>query len=259
MSVAGLSVPSLAVTTVDTDPAEAVPAPRWGAVDLVVAFVISQVASAVGFFVFALSKGLERASQDVVENALTITEIALLQVPLWFGLLGVPLASSRWRGNGPRVDFGLWMKWSDVPKGIGIGLACQLVLVPLVTIPVFLLSDADRADLEAPARDLTDKAHGAGILILALVVVVAAPLAEEVFFRGMLLRTLLRRLGAWPAMIVSALLFGLSHLQPLQFPALAAFGLVLAVLVRRSGRLGPAIWAHVGFNATTVLALTVGA
>ena len=31
--------------------------------------------------------------------------------------------------------------------------------------------------------------------------------------------------------------------------------LVLSLLVHRSGRLGPAIWAHVGFNATTVVAL----
>ena len=79
--------------------------------------------------------------------------------------------------------------------------------------------------------------------------------AEEVFFRGMLQRTLARSLPIWPAMIVTSVLFGVSHFQPLQLPALAAFGLVLSLLVHRSGRLGPAIWAHVGFNATTVVAL----
>ena len=45
--------------------------------------------------------------------------------------------------------------------------------------------------------------------------------------------------------------------QPGAF-ALAAFGLVLSVLAHRTGRLGPSIWAHVGFNATTVVALVAG-
>ncbi len=90
-----------------------------------------------------------------------------------------------------------------------------------------------------------------------LVVVVAAPLAEEVFFQGMLQRTLARRLPIWPTMLITSVLFGVSHVQALQLPALAAFGLVLSVLAHRTGRLGPSIWAHVGFNATTVVALLV--
>ena len=127
--------------------------------------------------------------------------------------------------------------------------------MPLVTLPVLLLTGADQDDLEAPARELTDKATGAGVVLLVLVVVVMAPLAEEVFFRGMLQRTLRRRLPLWPAMLVTSALFAVSHFQALQLPALAAFGLVLSVLAHRSGRLGPPIWAHVGFNATTVVAL----
>jgi membrane protease YdiL (CAAX protease family) len=45
------------------------------------------------------------------------------------------------------------------------------------------------------------------------------------------------------------------HLQPLQFPALLVFGVILGVLTVRYGRLGPALWAHVGFNATTLASL----
>jgi len=33
------------------------------------------------------------------------------------------------------------------------------------------------------------------------------------------------------------------------------FGVLLAVLTQRTGRLGTAIWAHVGFNATTIVFL----
>jgi len=227
--------------------------PRWGAVDLVVAFLVAQFASAIGSALYAASQGVPMAELD--RDALSIAEIALLQVPLWLGLLGVPLLATRMRGRGPRRDLGLWSTVRDVPRGLAIGVASQLLLVPLVTIPVFLLTDAEQEDLEAPARELTDKAEGAGVLLLVLVVVVMAPIAEEVFFRGMLQRTLRRRLPLWPAMLLTSVLFGVSHFQALQLPALAAFGLVLSVLTHRSGRLGPAIWAHVGFNATTVAAL----
>lgn len=237
--------------TTDADPAS-VP-PRWGVADLLVAFVVAQIASLVAVVIFASAKGI--STQDFSSDDLTIGEVALLQVPLWLGLLGVPLASTWWRGNGPVRDLGLRATLRDAPIGLAIGIVCQFVLVPLVTLPVFLLTDVDQEELEAPAREMTDKATGLGVVILVLVVVVGAPIAEEVFYRGMLQRTLARRLPIWPTMIITALLFGASHFQPLQFPALAAFGLVLSVIAHRTGRLGRNIWAHVGFNATTVVLL----
>ncbi len=54
------------------------------------------------------------------------------------------------------------------------------------------------------------------------------------------------------AVIVSSLVFGAVHLQPLQFPALVAVGVVFALLALRTGRLGPSIFAHIGFNAVAV-------
>ena len=228
-------------------------APRWGFVDVVVAFVVAQIASAVGVVVFAAVRDVPL--DQVTSDELSIGEIAVLQIPLWLGLLGLPLLSTYRRGNGPVRDLGLRMVTSDAPRGLLIGVACQFVLVPLISLPILLLSDADQEELSAPARELTDKATGVGVLVLALVVVVGAPLAEEVFYRGLLQRTLLRRLSVWPAMIITSVVFGASHFQALQFPALASFGLVLSYLAHRTGRLGLNIWAHVGFNATTVAIL----
>lgn len=235
----------------DLEPQEVVP--RWGMADVVVAFVVAQLASLVGFSAFAAYRGVP--VDELSTDALAIGEVALLQVPLWLGLLGVPLIATRIRGNGPIRDLGWRATRWDAPAGVALGVACQFVLVPLVTLPVLLLSDTDQDALEAPARELTDKATGAGVLVLVLVVVVAAPLAEEVFFRGLLQRTLVRSLPVWPAMIITSLAFGASHFQLVQFPALAAFGLVLSYVAHRTGRLGLNTWAHVGFNATTVVIL----
>jgi membrane protease YdiL (CAAX protease family) len=51
--------------------------------------------------------------------------------------------------------------------------------------------------------------------------------------------------------------FGVTHFQLLQFPALVAFGAVLGFLALRTGRLGPSIVAHMAFNAVTVTALVL--
>lgn len=228
-------------------------APRWGIADAVVGFVVAQFASLLGFVAFAAVRGVPVDELDT--DSLAIGEIALLQVPLWLGLLGVPVIATRLRGNGPIADLGWWTTWSDAPIGLVIGVVCQIVLVPLVTLPVFLLSDVDEDALAEPARELTDRATGAGVVVLVLVVVVMAPLAEEVFYRGLVQRSLARRWPIWPAMIVTSLVFAASHFQALQFPALAAFGLVLSVIAHRTGRLGLNTWAHVGFNATTVALL----
>ena len=60
-----------------------------------------------------------------------------------------------------------------------------------------------------------------------------------------------------PAMLTppQLLFVRFTHLQPLQFPALLAFGVILGVLAWRTGRLGPALWAHVGFNVVAAAGL----
>jgi membrane protease YdiL (CAAX protease family) len=45
------------------------------------------------------------------------------------------------------------------------------------------------------------------------------------------------------------------HFEPYDLPALIGFGAIAAVLTVRTGRLGPAIWAHVAFNITAVVGL----
>ena len=91
--------------------------------------------------------------------------------------------------------------------------------------------------------------------MLVLLTVVGAPIVEELFFRGLVLRSFERRLRPALAIGATAVLFSLAHFQVLQFLALVIFGVIAGVLAHRAQRLGPAIWAHVAFNATTVIAL----
>jgi membrane protease YdiL (CAAX protease family) len=184
--------------------------------------------------------------------------IAVLQAFLWLGLLGAPILAARRKGRGVVEDFGLRARPLDVPVGVVIGVVSQLVLVPGVSVPWILLLGKDLDQLSDSARELADKATDPlGVVLLVLIVVIGAPIVEELFFRGLLQRSLLRRTGPMAAVAISSFVFGLTHFQLLQFPALVAFGAVLGTLAVRTGRLGPGIVAHMSFNAVTVIALVL--
>ena len=62
------------------------------------------------------------------------------------------------------------------------------------TAPILVLLDKSAKDLEGPARELTDRADDPlGVVLLILIVGVGAPIIEEIFYRGLLQRSLLKR------------------------------------------------------------------
>jgi len=179
-------------------------------------------------------------------------------VGLWVGLGGSALFASRTEGSASLVrDFGLRFAWVDPLLGGPVGVAAQYLL-GLVVVAAYQASGVSQKtinNLGQPAQTITGLAHGWGDVVLVLVVVVGAPVVEELFFRGLLLRSLQARIGSVGAVIVSGLLFGLAHFEPLQLPVLALFGVVLGVLALRTGRLGPGICAHAAFNSLAVYTL----
>jgi membrane protease YdiL (CAAX protease family) len=98
------------------------------------------------------------------------------------------------------------------------------------------------------------------VLILAIVLV--APVAEEIFFRGVVFNAWLREYGAGVAIIGSAALFAAIHadLSTVEtlFTSIArvlpifGLGLALAVIYRRTGSLLSSIGLHLGFNALSI-------
>jgi len=221
----------------------------WGLPHVVVGLFLSLFASVV-FSAVVFEVGGYDSQAD-----LPLSLVALLQVPLWTGLLGVPFWLTRRGGVSWATDLGLTFRRGDIPAGLAIGVGAQAVLVPLLYVPIMLFTDD--LDVSEPARELVDKADGLGIVLLFLVVVVGAAVIEEVFFRGLMLRAFENLWHSRVALSASSIVFGLIHFQLLQFPALAMFGLISGHLAQRHGRLGRSIWAHVGFNAWTVGILLV--
>lgn len=87
-----------------------------------------------------------------------------------------------------------------------------------------------------------------------LLFVVIAPLTEEIFFRGFVLRGLLGRLRVWPAILLAALLFGLIHANIRQFVLALVLGTACGHWLWRTGSTGPALLSHAVLNLVAFLA-----
>jgi membrane protease YdiL (CAAX protease family) len=183
--------------------------------------------------------------------SLTVLSVLCLWTPFAVALVVV---SRRWGQGRFGSDFKVRLRWIDM-AGLPIGIASQLLLVPLIYWPLQRIwPDAFSSDeIEQRARELWDKAHGGWIVVLVLVVALGAPIIEELVYRGLILQALQSRLNDWVALIISAAWFALIHLQPVELPGLFAFALVLGICFQRTGRLGMAVMAHIGFNAAGLL------
>jgi membrane protease YdiL (CAAX protease family) len=84
---------------------------------------------------------------------------------------------------------------------------------------------------------------------LAVVALLVAPIGEEFFFRDSLMHAFTPRLKATVSVLLVTVLFATVQFRPLLWLPAFILGLGLAYLVQRTGRLYPAIIAHILFNA----------
>lgn len=245
------------MTTVPSPTDAALRAPRWGMGDALVGWLFAYVSAAL--FGALILAAFGYTGDEATPDNLPLSMIALQYPPLWLGFVGVPVWAAATKGGGWVHDFRVRLRATDVPLGLVIGVVAQLVVVPLVSWPVLRLTGTDPDDLGKLARDLGDKADSSvGVVLLFVIVVIGAPIAEELFFRGLVLGALEKRFATGWAVLGSSVFFGATHFQPLQFAALTAAGAIFALLVVRTGRLGPAVVAHVAFNAVTVVHVVWG-
>ncbi|NDV46312.1 CPBP family intramembrane metalloprotease [Paludibacter sp. 221] len=90
-----------------------------------------------------------------------------------------------------------------------------------------------------------------------ITVVVAEPVLEELIFRGIILDGLLKKYSPTKAIIVSALLFGIVHLNPWQFVGATILGLFIGWVYYRTRNLSLAILIHFVNNLIPAIIMNV--
>lgn len=182
------------------------------------------------------------AGEDLSDGA-----SALVQVATALGFLLVPFAIAAGRGATVR----------EAAAQLGLRrFKPSALLWMLAAIGAYLLfAIAYTAIFGSPEQEDVAEAFGA-VPIQVLLIVVAAPISEEVCFRGMLFGGLRERFPRLVAALITGIIFGGLHATTgiSAVPILAAFGFILALLYEKTGSIMPGILLHMLNNSIALLA-----
>lgn len=156
---------------------------------------------------------------------------------------GTALLVTWLRGNGPRVDLGLRWSWHDVGLGLGFGFG-GLVLTALAgAVYVWIVGP----EASSAVGDVIDGQRSGLLTALSIgvIVVVIAPVCEEIIYRGLLWGAL-EKLGAgpWIAFGVTTVVFALAHFELTRAPLLLVISIPIGLARVVTGRLLAGIVAH---------------
>jgi membrane protease YdiL (CAAX protease family) len=176
----------------------------------------------------------------------------------WLAMVGWPWWVSRTKGTGSLArDFGVAIRWVDVLVGVGVGLVALVVAAA-----VALVFSAVSGETPPTNTDIVSvgPSQPGMLLLLFVFIAIGTPIAEEIFFRGLVLGATRKRWGTTIGVITSAVFFGAWHIQDTLAGwafvggVTAAYGVLFALSrVWCEGRIGAAIVAHIVVNGVTVL------
>ncbi len=223
---------------------------KWGAAEAILAFLGAQSLQIL-WFSGAASLLWDGDIPDIASRAAWTTWV--LSLGLWAGYFFGPIFMNRVTGSGPMIDFRLRISARWVAIAALIGVAIQLLVLPVLYFPLLRLVDADPGE---SARELAAAVDTPlEILVFFGSAVIIAPFVEEWFYRGMLLPALARRFNPIVGILGSSVLFMLVHIRPIMFPGIFALAVILALMTMKTQRLAPAIVTHMAFNGVTAVSL----
>jgi membrane protease YdiL (CAAX protease family) len=212
--------------------------------------VLLWVAACHGLFqILAHGLSLVRGTLDLMTLGAAQAVVYLLGVFLMLRVFdaGSPLRQSLGlRPTDPRLGL----------IGMGLGVCLKLPAESLTNLAERMYPTNESQLLSRAELFRTDTALD--VLVLLVVLCVAGPLVEELFFRGASYGRLVKD-GPRVAALVSGGAFVVVHSDMRHWPALTIVAAVLSWLRLVAGSLLPCLGLHVAFNAAGVLALVTGA
>jgi membrane protease YdiL (CAAX protease family) len=188
--------------------------------------ILAGIVSAAGVHTDGRSPGLTAAGTVIVDVSVVVATL------LFAGLVARP------------------RPWQLGMRGAPLKFTAAIAAMGIVAFFLFSLVYAALVRPDEPQKVVDDLGADTNTLLLvsgALVVIVVAPVCEEVFFRGFLYRVLRLRMSFWLAALIDGLLFGLVHASSTSLaalPILAFLGLVFCYVYERTGTLFATIAMH---------------
>ena len=236
------------------------PRPWWSPADVVLAVPFVLVCAVAGVLIASIVSSM--AGYDLGDNLeLPVFGlfIAVLAQQLGQGLW--PWIVSRRKGHGLGPDWRFRVTPIDIPLGLTLAVLCVLG-AGIATAGMSALVGLDDPNDASNTSIISDNDGSAWVIAVIVLVVIGAPLTEELLFRGLILRVFEKWFGPVVAVLGSTFLFTLPHIQAdatwresmVLLSAIAVIGLILGIGALKFGRLGTTIIAHFFFNAfgTTV-------
>lgn len=231
---------------------------RWGMGDVAYGLLLWLLGGVIAAGALFATGTVDLQTGEIGE--LSLGMLALSVSTGWLGFVGWPVVATWWKGQRSLTrDFGLCIRPFDFVWGIGAG-----VLALGLSVGANLLWMAAGGGTPPDNADFIPKSLSGIFPVATLFVLVAvgAPIAEELFFRGLFLRSVAKRWGVLAGAIVSSMVFGLFHAQGdgllhagFIVAVTMAYGFVFALVdVRNEGRIGPSIVAHMVVNGVGVAA-----
>lgn len=236
-----------------------------GVVHIVLGLVTIFSSAIVGVSVGAAIAGSEAVeayrSGDAPPGVIAVCALVVFQLSMF----GWPfIVSAVWRGKGVVQDWGFKIDRSDLSTGVAAALVAIVIVPIVITITSAVVGLEDPSD--ARNTGFLREAEGSPwLIVLILGTVIGAPVVEELFYRGLVQRSLERFGGRVVGVLGSTVLFAIPHLvgggaRPtiVLWVTIGAVGLVFGTLAAVTRRLGASIVAHMVFNSTTVAFVVFG-
>lgn len=237
---------------IPTQPQPVVP---WGWRDIGKAILLIIIGS---FVLGAMVVGITIATDNQLDETQGMTAAPLF----WLGALiyGVVIlavylfAVRRGQNDWSVVGFRSFSTWwlATIPVLALVQLLGMSLINALLVLP-FTGGNFDNPQIEALTGGSSLSIRQLGVLFILVAVI--APIAEELFFRGMLYPLLRQRWSPKVAIVINGFVFALIHFIPILIPGLFFVGMVLAWVRERSGSIIPCMLLHALQNGLVLLSI----
>ncbi len=225
----------------------------WRFIDVIVILLGIGIIFACSFIIIRWISNLANPNFAVVSEPTTAQSLGLAIIEAIALLAGVYFFGLR------RLHY----RWKDIGfnkigrKWLVATISISIVVIPLSGLITILVVLALGLPLENPQLEFLipedfSWISGIGLFIFGGIVV---PIAEEVFFRGVLYKWLRERWGIFIGVSVSSIIFGLVHIDIAIAATAFVLGIVLALIYEYSNSLWTAILIHIINNGVKIILL----